>query len=151
MKAVRAVKDGNIPTERLFSSSEIHQSSQPTHSNMRSKLCRAVLSRPSWSQTWSQPWSQTACFHCAARNWAIAHPITAHGPPPKAPTPAPAFKNDAQPEPRTQPKTEEGAARVSQAKSALLKRRFWNDVHVTENEGPTTTTTTLGPVLVIQC
>ncbi|OKL58366.1 hypothetical protein UA08_06234 [Talaromyces atroroseus] len=97
---------------------------------MRTKLCRAATALSSTRQT--------ACFHCATRTWAIAHPITAHGPPPKAPTPAPEFKHDPRrattQHKQTQTQTDSSAAtRVSQAKSSPLKRRFWKDVHVTEN------------------
>lgn len=87
--------------------------------------------------------SSVRCFHCATRTWAIAHPITAHGPPPKAPTPAAEFKNDPrrsglsqQKAPQQQQESQtDSAARVSQAKTTPLKKRFWKDVNVKESPG----------------
>lgn len=124
---------------------------------MRSELRKAATvlsssSRLSSRQTLSSP---AGCFHCATRTWAIAHPITAHGPPPKAPTPAPEFSNSNDPR-RGNQKTEQqqqqqnqgssgtgagaanpsdSATRLSQAKPSPLKRRFWKDVNVTESQG----------------
>ncbi|EED12595.1 mitochondrial molecular chaperone (Atp12), putative [Talaromyces stipitatus ATCC 10500] len=92
--------------------------------------------------------SGVRCFHCAIRTWAIAHPITAHGPPPKAPTPSAEFRNDPrraglerqkpsqQQESQTSPSTsspESTTTRVSQAKTSPLKSRFWKDVNVKES------------------
>ncbi|EEA18816.1 ATP synthase mitochondrial F1 complex assembly factor 2 [Talaromyces marneffei ATCC 18224] len=89
--------------------------------------------------------SSVRCFHCATRTWAIAHPITAHGPPPKAPTPAAEFKDDPrragldqqkapqqQQESQTRP-SDRTATPVSQAKTSPLKKRFWKDVDVKES------------------
>lgn len=113
---------------------------------MRPELCRAVKILSS-SQRLSTPAvvsSSVRCFHCATRTWAIAHPITAHGPPPKAPTPAAEFKNDLRqagldqqkvPQQQQESQTSESAARVSQAKTTPLKKRFWKDVNVKESPG----------------
>lgn len=93
--------------------------------------------------------SSTRCFHCATRNWAIAHPITAHGPPPKPPAPATEFKDDirraglesaadqGQPEDQTSRTTAapDTTTRASQTKPSLLRKRFWKDVNVKESSG----------------
>lgn len=129
---------------------------------MRTELRRAVTalsSSPRLSSRQRLSPSSARCFHCASRTWAVAHPITAHGPPPKAPTPAPEFNHDPrrgdaaknqnltgqqeQQQQQQQSQTGAGAGagagaadsgtRVSQAKSSLLKRRFWKDVHVQES------------------
>lgn len=118
---------------------------------MRPELRRAATILSSSQRLSTSPVissSPARCFHCATRTWAIAHPITAHGPPPKAPTPAAEFKNDPrragltqqkvqqqQQESQTSPSTpSDSAARVSQAKPSL-KKRFWKDVNVKESPG----------------
>lgn len=77
------------------------------------------------------------CFHCSTRLWAIAHPITAHGPPPKAPVPAPGFGEPAEQRKKQAELIQEGKeAQTQPAKpSTALKRRFWKDVHVKETPG----------------
>ncbi|KAL1975352.1 hypothetical protein VTN31DRAFT_3744 [Thermomyces dupontii] len=84
-----------------------------------------------------QPTCSELCprsFHSSSRRWAIAHPITAHGPPPKAPRPAPEFAEEqqqtieaAEPEKPSTPVTTPPPKVRS-----VLKRRFWKDVHVRE-------------------
>ncbi|KUL86730.1 hypothetical protein ZTR_04875 [Talaromyces verruculosus] len=114
---------------------------------MRPELRRAatILSSSQRLSTFPVISSSTVrCFHCATRTWAIAHPITAHGPPPKAPTPAAEFKNDPRRGGLSQQKASqqqqesqapsESAVRVSQAKTTPLKKRFWKDVNVKESE-----------------
>lgn len=77
-------------------------------------------------------------FHSSPLKAAVAHPITAHGPPPKAPAPAESFK-----ESQKNDLTSTSAEGVqSQAKpSAALKKRFWKDVHVQGKSGKNTTNT----------
>ncbi|KAL4991728.1 hypothetical protein BDW68DRAFT_151155 [Aspergillus falconensis] len=86
----------------------------------------------------------TPVRYCAARprafqsstlNTAIAHPITAHGPPPKAPLPSPEFGKRA----TQQSKTEESRESEPQSRRikrpTVLKKRFWKDVDVQQNNG----------------
>ncbi|GFF48586.1 mitochondrial molecular chaperone Atp12 [Aspergillus udagawae] len=80
----------------------------------------------------------TSCrtFHAISQKAAVAHPITAHGPPPKAPSPAPEFGRP----------TEEGKdvndagkpqAQVSKP-SPTLEKRFWKNVDVRKKPGALT-------------
>ncbi|GKZ34777.1 hypothetical protein AbraIFM66950_005133 [Aspergillus brasiliensis] len=58
---------------------------------------------------------------------AIAHPITAHGPPPKAPSPTPA---NAEPSQKDAGSPQKGEASPLPGKSSVLKKRFWKNVDV---------------------
>ncbi|KAL4972697.1 hypothetical protein BDW66DRAFT_143652 [Aspergillus desertorum] len=78
--------------------------------------------------------ARSRAYHSSMLNAAIAHPITAHGPPPKAPSPSPEFGE------RTtqQPKVEE--PHESEPQSRPIKRptvlkRFWKDVDVQQKDG----------------
>ncbi|KKK26362.1 hypothetical protein ARAM_007127 [Aspergillus rambellii] len=64
-------------------------------------------------------------FHSQTVKAAIAHPITAHGPPPKAPSAAPGFGEQ-------QADGAEGTESQSRLvkRPTVLKKRFWKDVHV---------------------
>lgn len=69
-------------------------------------------------------------IHSSPLRAAVAHPVTAHGPPPKPPAPSPDFKKNAE-----QVKEAESApASETQSQptraSVSLKKRFWKDVHV---------------------
>ncbi|KAJ5201575.1 uncharacterized protein N7498_006238 [Penicillium cinerascens] len=69
-------------------------------------------------------------FHSSPLRAAVAHPVTAHGPPPKPPAPSPDFKKNAE-----QVKEAESApASETQSQptraSVSLKKRFWKNVHV---------------------
>ncbi|KAJ5580145.1 ATP12 ATPase F1F0-assembly protein [Penicillium hispanicum] len=68
-------------------------------------------------------------FHAAPLRAAVAHPVTAHGPPPKAPAPSPEFKENSQSK-ATEPITEHESSSQTPKLSAALKKRFWKDVHV---------------------
>ena len=57
--------------------------------------------------------------------FAIAHPITAHGPPPKAPSPVSAHAGQRQ----------RDAGPQSGKTSTVLKKRFWNNVDVKQKSG----------------
>ena len=74
-------------------------------------------------------------FHCSSNLSAIAHPLTAHGPPPKAPAPAPEF---ACAEGRKQADLiqhgREAQAQPTRPVSAL-KKRFWEDVNIKKTQG----------------
>lgn len=61
-------------------------------------------------------------IHSSPVRAAVAHPITAQGPPPKAPTPE-AFKESAA--------QSAGSAESQPSRpNVSLKKRFWKDVHV---------------------
>lgn len=65
-------------------------------------------------------------FHSCSSKAAVAHPITAHGPPPKAPSAAPEFGG------RVEQQENQADKLKSQLKSQRepLKKRFWKDVNV---------------------
>lgn len=72
---------------------------------------------------------------------AIAHPITAHGPPPKPPAPAPEFQErtasqgeDAE-APKEQGKGNEAESPAPSKTSDALKKRFWKYVDVAKKPG----------------
>jgi ATP synthase F1 complex assembly factor 2 len=74
-------------------------------------------------------------IHTSPCRAAVAHPVTAHGPPPKAPAPSPDFKEHAE-------QLEEVDSRSASAKlpdpsraTVSLKKRFWKDVHVHGKQG----------------
>jgi ATP synthase F1 complex assembly factor 2 len=98
---------------------------------------------PSWAVTAlssSRPSTQNLrsssfrCFQCASRPWAVAHPITAHGPPPKAPKPSPDFGDRVERRKKQEELMKEASSQASHAKYPL-KKRFWKDVHVKESDG----------------
>ncbi|KAL4743091.1 hypothetical protein BDV11DRAFT_202293 [Aspergillus similis] len=74
-------------------------------------------------------------FQSSTLNAAIAHPVTAHGPPPKAPSPSPGFEKRA----TQQSNTDKFHACEPQLRPnkrpAVLKKRFWKDVDVKQNDG----------------
>lgn len=103
-------------------------------------------------------------FHSHALKGAIAHPITAHGPPPKAPAPAPEFGNkqkqqqqeqqqqtesesgqQGQLQEKQQQEQQNGAAKevgdaeketpAAPSKPSGLKKRFWKLVDVRKKQG----------------
>jgi uncharacterized membrane protein len=74
-------------------------------------------------------------IHSSPLRAAVAHPVTAHGPPPKAPAPSPEFEQPAEQLQDAKPVNEsEPPARPSKVSTAL-KKRFWKDVHVHEKPG----------------
>lgn len=77
------------------------------------------------------------CFHCSSRLWAIAHPVTAHGPPPKAPVPAPGFGEPVEQRKKQAELIQEGKEAPTQPSkpSTTIRKRFWKDVHVKETPG----------------
>lgn len=86
--------------------------------------------------TWSRAVPQLAArsarrFHCSPFRAAVAHPITAHGPPPKAPS-SPQFQDKAGLK-EEKPRTDDASTQPS--RSQLLKKRFWNDVHIHGKQG----------------
>ncbi|KAJ6104181.1 hypothetical protein N7523_010501 [Penicillium sp. IBT 18751x] len=74
-------------------------------------------------------------IHSSPWRAAVAHPVTAHGPPPKAPAPSPDFQQsteqmkDASSISTSSTQSEPSRATVS------LKKRFWKDVHVQGKQG----------------
>jgi ATP synthase F1 complex assembly factor 2 len=81
--------------------------------------------------------STSRCFHCSGGLSAVAHPITAHGPPPKAPVPAPEFGERVERRKKQAELIQQGKEiRAESTKpSAALKKRFWKDVHVKQTPG----------------
>lgn len=69
-------------------------------------------------------------LHTSTFKPAIAHPITAHGPPPKAPSPAPEFQQQLQ-----QQQRQREEAKQQPSKPSLLRKRFWRDVDVSQGPG----------------
>ncbi|KAJ5481011.1 hypothetical protein N7539_006905 [Penicillium diatomitis] len=68
-------------------------------------------------------------IHSSLLRAAVAHPLTAHGPPPKAPAASPVLAETN--ETQTLSTSTLGAQDVSQVKKpSPLKKRFWKDVHV---------------------
>ncbi|KAJ6151844.1 ATP12 ATPase F1F0-assembly protein [Penicillium chermesinum] len=65
-------------------------------------------------------------FHSSPLRAAVAHPITAHGPPPNPPAPPVPLKESEQK--KEKQATEKEPSQPS--KSQLLKKRFWKDVHI---------------------
>lgn len=67
-------------------------------------------------------------FHSSPFRAAVPHPITAHGPPPKAPAPSAEFKSKAR---QSENESSSGEGLPSKlTKPSPLKSRFWKDVHV---------------------
>lgn len=71
-------------------------------------------------------------IHSSPLRAAVAHPVTAHGPPPKAPAPAEAFQDAQQQKQQTNAASSSAESTPSQPArpTASLKKRFWKDVHV---------------------
>ncbi|KAJ5532093.1 hypothetical protein N7494_008645 [Penicillium frequentans] len=67
-------------------------------------------------------------FHSSPFRAAVPHPITAHGPPPKAPAPSAEFKSKARQSEHESSSGEELPSKLT--KPSPLKSRFWKDVHV---------------------
>ncbi|KAJ5180785.1 ATP12 ATPase F1F0-assembly protein [Penicillium capsulatum] len=74
-------------------------------------------------------------FHSSPLRPAVAHPITAHGPPPKAPAPAPGFKENAAQSNEAAPAPTADTSSQPTRASASLKKRFWKDVHIHGKQG----------------
>ncbi|OGE49782.1 hypothetical protein PENARI_c019G06468 [Penicillium arizonense] len=66
-------------------------------------------------------------IHSSPFRSAVAHPVTAHGPPPKAPDASPEFKEPAGSNAQVAPEVE---LKRTPKLTAALKKRFWKDVHV---------------------
>ncbi|KAL4994443.1 hypothetical protein BDV10DRAFT_176925 [Aspergillus recurvatus] len=86
----------------------------------------------------------TAVRYCAARtrpfqsstlNAAVAHPITAHGPPPKAPSPSPGIVERATQQSRVEESHESEPQSPPMKRPTVLKKRFWKDVDVQQKDG----------------
>ncbi|KAL4784486.1 hypothetical protein BJX76DRAFT_217298 [Aspergillus varians] len=75
-------------------------------------------------------------FHSSTSKAAVAHPVTAHGPPPKAPSPSPEFGKHPtqQAEGEQQPQEGESHSRPTK-KPTALKKRFWKNVDVQRKQG----------------
>ncbi|KAJ5109781.1 ATP12 ATPase F1F0-assembly protein [Penicillium argentinense] len=69
-------------------------------------------------------------IHSSSFRAAVAHPVTAHGPPPKAPAPAAEFQEKSTLKDESASAHAESAPAQPAKSSAALKKRFWKDVHV---------------------
>jgi hypothetical protein len=76
-------------------------------------------------------------FHASAARAAVAHPVTAHGPPPKSPVPAASqYGEHIERKKRQSDLVKQGKElRKQESPSSVLKKRFWKDVHVKEVPG----------------
>ncbi|KAL4801889.1 hypothetical protein BDV18DRAFT_67529 [Aspergillus unguis] len=73
-------------------------------------------------------------FHASILKSAIAHPITAHGPPPKAPSPSPEFGEGSTQQAKSED-TQEPPRPRELKKPTVLKKRFWKDVNIEKRDG----------------
>ncbi|KAL4959490.1 ATP synthase complex assembly protein ATP12 [Aspergillus stella-maris] len=74
-------------------------------------------------------------FQSSALKAAVAHPITAHGPPPKAPSPAPEFGGRSAQETQSGEPQESSETQTRPLKKPTpLKKRFWKDVDVQKKQ-----------------
>jgi hypothetical protein len=71
-------------------------------------------------------------IHSSPFRSAVAHPVTAHGPPPKAPDASPEFKEPVGSNAQVAPEVE---SKRTPKLTAALKKRFWKDVHVNGKSG----------------
>ncbi|KAL2839771.1 hypothetical protein BJX68DRAFT_247353 [Aspergillus pseudodeflectus] len=74
-------------------------------------------------------------LHSSQYKAAVAHPITAHGPPPKAPSPIPDFSQPSEQQTDSKEIRREGESRPSIKKPKALKKRFWKNVDVQKKQG----------------
>ncbi|OQD83115.1 hypothetical protein PENANT_c018G06175 [Penicillium antarcticum] len=88
-------------------------------------LPRAALSSQ-LSAAAKNPVSLCRRIHSSPFRSAVAHPVTAHGPPPKAPDASPEFKEPA----GLNSQEPEIESKRTPKLTAALKKRFWKDVHV---------------------
>ncbi|PYH42176.1 ATP synthase complex assembly protein ATP12 [Aspergillus saccharolyticus JOP 1030-1] len=80
-----------------------------------------------WAASFCVPHGTIArCLQTSSPKAAVAHLITAHGPPPRAPSPASPFE----PRPELQLETTAEHDALPAKPSARLKKRFWKDVNV---------------------
>jgi hypothetical protein len=73
-------------------------------------------------------------IHSSPFRSAVAHPITAQGPPPKAPV-APESKQPSESKDVNSTASEAELPRTTPKLTDALKKRFWKDVHVHGKEG----------------
>lgn len=90
-------------------------------------FARAALS--SQLSAVARPVSLCRRIHSSHFRSAVAHPITAHGPPPKAPE----LKEKSKPKEAELPAPEGEGSRYNL--TAALRKRFWKDVHVHGKSG----------------
>ncbi|KAL2826347.1 hypothetical protein BJY01DRAFT_229800 [Aspergillus pseudoustus] len=92
----------------------------PQQSLLTAVRCNAPLSRS---------------FQSSSLKYAIAHPITAHGPPPKAPAPDPELSSQQSEQGTADSKKTTQEARAAIKKPTALKKRFWKNVDVQKKQG----------------
>lgn len=102
----------------------------PSRSRYTIMVAISLVALPSRLLSTSQCGATLRHFHVSSLRAAIAHPVTAHGPPPKAPAPAPEFREYvSRPKETKSTHTNEAPSHAVKPSSGL-KKRFWRDVHV---------------------
>ncbi|KAL4897401.1 ATP12-domain-containing protein [Aspergillus ambiguus] len=71
-------------------------------------------------------------FHATPLKAAVAHPITAHGPPPKAPSASSEFSERG--EQQDVDSVREEVSKLRSAQSSALKKRFWKNVDIKKRD-----------------
>jgi ATP synthase F1 complex assembly factor 2 len=74
-------------------------------------------------------------FQSSTLNAAIAHPVTAHGPPPKAPSPSVGLEKRTTQQSNTDIFHEREPQLRPNKSATVLKKRFWKDVDVKQKDG----------------
>ncbi|CBF82624.1 ATP synthase complex assembly protein ATP12 [Aspergillus nidulans FGSC A4] len=99
---------------------------------MLATIFRTSAGRPQQLSTAVQyNFASLRAFQSSTLNAAIAHPVTAHGPPPKAPSPSPRFEKCT----TQQSNTESEPQHRPRKRPTVLKKRFWKDVDVKQKDG----------------
>jgi ATP synthase F1 complex assembly factor 2 len=79
--------------------------------------------------------SKLRAFTSTTLKAAVAHPITAHGPPPQAPSPSAEFERPTLPEKGEGNHPEDEPPSRPLKKPTTLKKRFWKNVDVQKHHG----------------
>jgi ATP synthase F1 complex assembly factor 2 len=79
--------------------------------------------------------SATRFLHSSPLKGAVAYPITAHGPPPKAPAPSPEFEERAGEQEVGGGGGSGNEAPIRPSRPSVLKKRFWKNVDIKRKPG----------------
>ena len=101
------------------------------------RATRGPLSFASSTICHSCPRIEQRSIHYSLPLYAVPHPITAHGPPPKAPVPASGFEAGLEPRKKRSELIQPDRKTQSQLsnRTSALKKKFWKDVHVKTVDG----------------
>lgn len=114
----------------------IAQHMMKTSNTLFCAICRCSRSSIPYREGVVGPTRQ---FHQVSSSRATLHPVTAHGPPPGAPTPSASGHGDRLDRRRRQAEMlqqgKEIRASQQSKPGSMLRKRFWKDVHVKEVEG----------------